>query len=317
MQRNGPGELMVPDFLGPEHADFSRAIAYVDGEFVPLLDARISVRDFGLTHADQTYDVLHVWNGGFFRLDDHMNRFARSLAGMRLDPGLSRAQQVAILEECVRRTGLRYALVYWACTRGAPPLGGRDPTVCRNTFLCYAQPLVLRGSPEQMRRGLAVQISPTVRRIPSDSLNPRWKNVHWGDFTRALFDAKDAGFDSTVLLDHAGNVTEGPGFNVLAVVRGELVAPAEGVLEGISALTMMELATELGLPARFGVLSPEDLRNADEAFITSTSCGLFPITRVDDRILSNGAPGPLSVRLLNTYYQRKNDGWHITPIRYE
>jgi branched-chain amino acid aminotransferase len=289
----------------------------VDGAYGPLLDAKLPIRDFGLTHADQTYDVTHVWNGGFFRLDDHMDRFEASLAGMRLNPRLTRAEMVAVLEGCVRRSGLRYALVYWACTRGAPPPGSRDPRAARSVFLAYAQPLVLRGGPAEMRRGLAVRISPDVRRIPPDSLNPHWKNVHWGDFTRALFDAQDLGFDTTLLLDHQGRVTEGPGFNVMALVRGELVCPAEGTLEGISARTMLEIAAELGLPARYGDLSPEDLRQSEEAFITSTSTGLFPITRVDDRVLSNGAPGPVAVRLLNEYYRRKQAGWRITPIRYE
>jgi branched-chain amino acid aminotransferase len=307
--------LEIPEHLGPESADFSRAMAFIDGDYVPLMDAKISVRDFGLTHADVTYDVLHTWNGGFFRLDDHLDRFEASCAGFRLNPGHSRGEIIEILEELVRRVGLPDSLVLFYCTRGAPPFGSRDPSRAENKFFAYVQPLVLRGSPAEMRRGLALRIDPTTRRIPADSVDPRLKNTHWGDLTRATFDARDAGFDTAVLLDHDGNVTEGAGFNVMAVTDGVLLAPDSNVLDGISCRTMMELAEEIGLPARFGKLSPEALRDADEAFITSTSCGLFPVTRVDERILGNGAPGPMATRLLNLYYRKKNDGWKITPVR--
>jgi branched-chain amino acid aminotransferase len=306
--------LNVPEGLDAAHADFSRAVAWVDGVIGPLEDAKISVRDFGLTHADVTYDVLHTWKGGFFRLDDHMDRFAASLAGMRLDPGMTRARIVAILADLVRRTGLEDTLVSFYCTRGAPPLGSRDPLLAKSTFFATVQPLVLRGTPEEMRRGLSVQINETTHRIPADSVDPRLKNVHWGDFNRALFGARDAGFQTVLLTDHAGHVAEGPGFNVMALIDGRLVAPDANVLEGVSCRTMLELAAEIGVPAGFGKFTPDDLRNADEAFITSTSCGLFPITRIDNRVLGNGAPGPVTTRLLNTYYRKKNEGWKLTPV---
>ncbi len=306
--------LHVPHGLDAAHADFSRAMAFIEGAYVPLAEARISVRDFGFTHADSTYDVLHTWRGGFFRLDDHMDRFEASMRGMRLDPGLSRAEMVGVLEELVRRTGLADTLVSFYCTRGAPPLGSRDAALARNTFFATVQPLVLRGTPEQMARGLSLLIHPSIRRFPADSLDPRLKNLHWGDFTRAHFDAADQGFDTVVLADHAGHVTEGPGFNIVAVIDGALLAPDWNVLEGVSCRTMIELAAIAGIPARYGKLTPEALRDADEAFITSTSCGLFPVTRIDARVLGNGAPGPLTTRLLNLYYGKKAEGWHITPI---
>ncbi|MBM3571931.1 MAG: hypothetical protein FJX52_06140 [Alphaproteobacteria bacterium] len=316
-QANAGEVLQVPKNLGAEHADFAKAVAYIDGAFVPYVEARISVRDFGLTHADLTYDVIHTWKGGFFRLDDHLDRFETSLKGMRLNLGMSRKQLRDILAECVRRTGLKETLVYFACTRGAPPLGSRDPTKAVNSFFAHAQPLVLRGSPEEMRRGMAIKISETVRRIPADSVNPVWKNVHWGDFTRALLAAKDESYDSVVLTDHQGRITEGPGFNIVALINGKLVTPDFNVLEGVSLKTMFELVQMIGVPAEHGTLTPEDLRNADEVFITSTSCGLFPVTRIDGRVLANGAVGPVATRLLNLYYQKKNEGWHLTPIKYD
>lgn len=306
--------LRVPDHLTVANADMSRALAYVDGAFVPLAEAKISIRDYGLMYADMTYDVIHTWKRGFFRLDDHLDRFMTSMRGLRLDPGLSRAEIAATLTDLVRRSGLSDTLVYFACTRGVAPTGTRDPALCRNNFFACVTPLVLRGQPDEMRRGLNAKVSDRVRRIPADSVNPVWKNSHWGDLTRALFLAKDEGHDAVFLLDHEGHVTEGPGYNVVAVIDGALVSPASGVLEGISRKTMMEIADQLHIPNRLGTLTPEALREADEVFITATSCGLFPVTRIDGRILGNGAPGPVTTRLLNTYYRKKDEGWHITPI---
>lgn len=306
--------LYVPDYLGPDNADYSRALAYVDGEYVPFLDAKISVRDLGLQRADLTYDVLHTWKRAFFRLDDHLDRFENSMRGMRLDAGLTRAQIKGILAELVRRSGLDYTLLYWACTRGSPPIGSREHWNATNTFFATLQPLILRGSPEQMRRGLSVTVSRSVRRIPADSVDPTLKNSHWGDFTRAQFLARDEGYDSVFLMDHAGNIAEGPGYNVVAVIDGGLLAPDANVLEGVSCRTMFEIAHMLGIPARYGTLSPAALSGADEVFITSTSCGLFPVTRIDGRSVGDGTPGPIATKLLNTYYRKKDEGWMLTPI---
>ncbi len=306
--------LHMPTHLGPHQADHARSLAFIEGTFVPLHDARLPVRDFGFTHADATYDVVHTWRGAFFRLEDHLDRFEHSCRGMRLHPGLDRAAITGTLCELVRRAGLPNTLVWFACTRGAPPPGSRDPALCTNTFMAHCQPLVLRASPDQAARGLSMLVHERVHRIPPSAVDPTCKNQHWGDFTRALFDAQDQGFDTVVLTSDTGHVTEGPGFNVMALIDGELRSPDHGVLEGVSRLTMMELASELGLPARLAPITPEELRDADEAFITSTSCGLVPVTRIDGRVLGNGAPGPVTTRLLNRYYQRKDEGWHMTPI---
>jgi branched-chain amino acid aminotransferase len=304
-------------YAGPDPADFARALAWVDGAFTSLAQAAVPIRDHGFTRADQTYEVVHVWRGGFFRLDDHLDRFAESCAGFRLTPPLGREALAGLLHDLVRRTGFRFATVWWACTRGAPPLGSRDPARAQNALFATAAPLVPRADAGTIARGIAVRIHPTIRRIPADSVNPRHKNTHWADFTAAEFDARDEGFDLPVLLDRDGFVTEGIGCNLVARIRGELVTPEEGCLVGVSAATMMEIARDLGVAARYGLLHANELRDADEAFVTSTTAGLIPITRVDARTLSNGAPGPVTQALLAEYRRRKDSGWRITPITYD
>ena len=305
--------LRVPTHLTVENADFSKALGFVDGQVVPLDEARIPVRDLGLMYADMTYDVVHTWRGGFFRLDDHLDRFLGSCAGLRLDPGMTREGLRRRLADLLRRSGLPDTLVYFACTRGTAVPGTRDPAKHRaHRFFATVTPLILRGQAAEMNRGLHAMLVRGVPRIAADSVNPAWKNTHWGDFHRATFAAKDAGQDVALLLAPDGAVAEAPGFNLVALVDGALVSPEAGVLPGISCRTMFEIAADLGIPARYDRLMPEDLARAEEVFLTATSCGLFPVTRLDGRAVGQGVPGRVTTRLLNTYYDRKNAGWHIT-----
>lgn len=306
--------LQVPTHLTVENADFSKALAWVEGAVVPLEEARIPVRDLGLMYADMTYDVVHTWRGGFFRLEDHLDRFLASCAGLRLDPGMDRAALRRLLADLVRRSGLADTLVYFACTRGTAVPGTRDPAKHVNhRFFATVTPLILRGQPAEMRRGLHAMIVRGVPRIAAESVNPHWKNTHWGDFQRATVAARDAGQDVALLLAPDGSVAEAPGFNVVALLDGALVSPEANVLPGISCRTMFEIAGELGIPARYARLMPEELARAEEVFLTATSCGLYPVTRLDGAKVGAGVPGPVTTRLLNAYYARKNAGWHITP----
>ena len=108
-------------------------------------------------------------------------------------------------------------------------------------------PYVHIVKPDAAERGTTVWIAKSVRRIPKDSLDPTVKNYHWGDFTSGLFEAKENGFETTLLLDHAGNVTEGPGFNLFAVFGDRVVTPDAGVLHGITRRTVLEMADARGM----------------------------------------------------------------------
>jgi branched-chain amino acid aminotransferase len=117
--------------------------AWIDGEYCPVEEAKISVLDLGVTRSDSTYDVVHVWRGRFYRLGDHLDRFAASLTRLRLDPGHDRAALEPILRGCVARTGLREAYVSMTCTRGRPPAG---PLLGQPRGLPLRHPGPLRGS---------------------------------------------------------------------------------------------------------------------------------------------------------------------------
>lgn len=290
--------------------------AWINGRIVPVAEASIPILDWGFTRSDVTYDVVHVWDGSFFRLDDHLDRFAASMQGLRMSLDLDRAAIAGILEEIVARAGLTASYVAMVCTRGNPAPGlPRHPASCINRFYAFALPWVWVIPPDVQERGTHVIVAKTPR-IPAECVDPTIKNYHWGDLTRALFEAADAGADNAILLDHDGFVTEGPGFNVFAIVDGTVVSPDRGALEGITRRSVLEICTELGIPNRIGPLSRADLDRADEVFFVTTAGGVMPVSRVDGRVYTNDRPGPVSVRLKQRYWAKHDEGWHATPIDY-
>lgn len=290
--------------------------AYVDGEYVPIGEARLPLLDWGFTRSDVTYDVVHVWKGSFFRLEDHLDRFERSCARLHLDPGYGRDEMRDILARCVARSGLRDAYVEMLCTRGRPAPGSRDPRHCRNRFFAFAVPFVWIIPPERQEEGAHLIVS-DVPRISPASVDPTVKNFHWGDLTRALFQAFERGGETAVLLDGDGYLSEGPGFNVFRVQDGAVTTPHGTVLEGITRQSVRELCDELGIPFAFANITPDALRDADEVFLSSTAGGIMPVSRVDDRILGNGRPGPLSTQVRDLYWHKHGQGWHGTPVDYD
>lgn len=288
-------------------------LAYMDGRIVPLAEAKVPLLDWGFLRSDACQDTVSVWNGAFFRLDDHIERFLRSCARLRLTAP-ERSELVRTLDRLVAASGLRRAYVQMLVTRGLSAPGSRDPRSCRNSFMAFCLPYITIAP--KSAAGLRLKISERTRIAPQ-SVPSDIKNYHWIDFELALFDALEAGFDSTVLIDAEGDVTEGPGFNIFASVAGELVTPGFNMLQGITRRTVIELAAELGIPCRIAPLSPQALRTAEEAFACSTAGGIVPVTEVDGRRLGEGAPGPRTSLLHAEYWQRREAGWLGTPVGYE
>jgi branched-chain amino acid aminotransferase len=235
---------------------------------------------------------------------------------LRLKPEESDEDIKRILTDLVRRTGLREAYVAMDCVRGKPAPGlPYHPAYGRAYLVCFAIPWVWLFSEEQQARGVHAMIAKTPR-IPPESVDPTVKNFHWGDLTQALFEAHDAGFDTAVLLDQEGNLTEGPGYNVFAVINGTVVSPPKGALEGVTRLSVKELCEELGIPHAIRPIPRAELEEADEIFFSTTAGGVMPASRLGSRILGNDRPGPISARLRETFWEKRRQGWHATPIDY-
>jgi branched-chain amino acid aminotransferase len=293
-------------------------MAFIDGEFVAIEDAKISVFDSGFSRSDVVYDVTSTSNGRFFRLDDHVARFLRSCAGVGMTCPYSAGEIKHILAECVERGGVgELSYVDMMLTRGTnrgfirgfvPDL--RDTNV---NFIAYAIPYVWIVPLDIQQQGIDIIVAKT-RRIPDECVDARFKNFHWGDLVRAKIEAADAGAHNAVLCTPDGILAEGPGFNVFFIKDGALHTPARNMLEGITRQTVFDLAAEAGAPCHAGDYRPEDLHEADEVFICSTAGGIMPVIKVDDRVLSNGAPGPLSMKLHSLYWEKRAAGWLGTPV---
>jgi branched-chain amino acid aminotransferase len=294
--------------------EFDGGSVFIDGDWKPLSEGKISLFDWGFTRSDATYDVASVWKGAFFRLDDHLDRFFSSMAKLRMAIPYRRDEVRAILHGCVRAGALRDAYVAMVCTRGVPPPGSRDPRLATNRFYAYAVPFVWIAPPDKQRSGIDLHVSRRVRIAP-ESVDPTVKNYHWLDLVQSLFDAYDRGADTSCVVDAAGNVTEGPGFNVFAVRDGVVHTAARGVLEGVSRRTVLELCDALAIAVRVGALTADELASADEVFLSSTGGGVLPIAKVDGRPV-RAFPGPVTQRLHDAYWALHDDPRHRDPVAY-
>ena len=210
--------------------------------------------------------------------------------------------------------GLRDAFVEMLVTRGIPR--NRDPRTAENRFAVFAVPFVWILPPERRDAGLHLVIT-SIERIRAQSVDPTVKNYHWLDLVRGLYEAYDRGGETAVLVDAEGHVLEGPGFNVYAVSGGGAVTPGEGVLEGVTRGTAAELLARRDVPVAMRPLHGDELRSADEVFVTSTAGGVMPISIIDGAPVGGGAVGPVTARLIEDYWAAHRLPEWATPVRYE
>ncbi len=293
----------------------SKGIAYKDGRYIPIEESFIHIMDPAFTKGDVVFDVVTVWDDNFFRLDDHLERFHSSCDYVRLSPPCTDDEIRHVLAQCVDRAGFSRAMVWMLCTRG-PFSGGTafgDPRFCENHFMAYSVPYFWIVPKERSETGAHIWIAET-RRAPDVAINQRAKNYNRMDLTAAQFEALDAGADNPVLISTAGFITEGPGNNVWIIKNRTAFTPGENILEGVTRRTVFELCEEIGLKAETADLTPADLKNADEVFISTSGGGIVPVTRVSDQPIGNGAPGLTSCRLRDLYWEKRALGWHTTSV---
>jgi branched-subunit amino acid aminotransferase/4-amino-4-deoxychorismate lyase len=295
---------------------FADGCAWIEDEYVPIGEARIPILDAGFVRSDLTYDVVGVWHGRFFRLEDHLTRLEEGCEKIRLALPRGRDEIREIMVEVVRRSGLREAYVEAVVTRGVPRPGERDPRRWTPRLYVYAIPYVWIVRPELQEEGTNVIVSERTRRIPPDSVDPTVKNFHWGDLVRALFEAYDRDAWLPILTDGEGHVAEGPGFNVFALVEGMLHTPERGVLEGITRRTAIEIAREQGLEVRIGGLPVSQLHAADEIFLTSTAGGVMPVSTLDGEPVGSGSPGPVTTAIRERYWALHEDPRYSLAVDY-
>lgn len=299
--------------MASDQSTYTQGSAHVNGTVVPISEAKISLLDWGFLHSDATYDVAHVWQGSFFRLDDHIERFHAGMEKLRLSIPYSRDQLRSILNECVAATGLQNAYVEMICTRGMPTPGSRDPRSCINQFFAFAIPFVWISNPDDQDLHLIIS---QQQRIPPSSIDPRIKNYHWLDMVTGLFEAYERGGETAALVDAQGNLVEGPGFNIFVVKNNRLFTPARGVLEGVTRRTVIELASTQGYVVEQGDLSALQTREADEVFITSTAGGVMSVGKIDGQVIADGKIGAVTRKLRELYWDLHDQSKYRFEVDY-
>jgi branched-chain amino acid aminotransferase len=294
---------------------FAAGCAWIDGHFVPIGEARVPILDTGFTRSDLTYDVAAVWKRRFFRVDDHLDRLERSCQSLRLRLPQPKDEIRGLMIECVRHAGFDDSFVEVVVTRGVPLAGDRDPRNATQRLYVYAVPFVWIVQPEVQQRGVDVVIARDTIRIPPSAVDPRVKNFHWADLTRGLFEAYDRGAALALMTDGCGNVTEGAGFNIFAVRSdGSLMTAEDGVLEGITRRTVIEIGRADGHGVHVGPLRAEDVTGASEVFLTSTAGGVMPVASVDGVRLGEECPGPVTRRISSRYWDLHGKSEHTISI---
>ncbi|RAL14856.1 aminotransferase class IV [Aspergillus homomorphus CBS 101889] len=215
---------------------FTKGIAWIEGTFTPLHQARIPLLDEGFLRGDLTYDVPGVWDGRFFRLDDHLSRLELSCAKLRMRLPVPRDEITRILLEMLSRSGIRDAYVELIVTRGLEVVRGKDPFTLTNNLYLFIKPYFWVMEPEMQRTGGDAIIARTVRRVPPGAIDPTVKNLQWGDLIRGCLEAADRGAAYPFLTDGDAHLTEGAGYNVVLVKDRVIYTADRGVLHGVTHL---------------------------------------------------------------------------------
>jgi branched-chain amino acid aminotransferase len=288
-------------------------IAYVNGEYVPQSEAKLSIFDHGILYGDGVFDTWCAWNGYIFKLDEHTERLCRSIHGFQIDMPLSREELKKIIIKVVETNGEKNQYIKCLITRGVGPRPLLSPVGCKTSVVVFSRPYLSSVDPARQGKKVRARIT-SIRRIPAQCLDPKTKNLNYANFVLAKMEALNAGADEAIMLDIHGFVNEGPGYSVFIAREGKLYTPpAENILYSITRETVFEIAVNDGLEVIETQLIPYDLYTADELFLASTAGGIIPIAEVDGRTISTGMPGPITKRVSKLYFEMMEKGVHGTP----
>ena len=275
--------------------------AYFNGEWVPFSQVKIDPMDRGFMVGDVIFDVARTFGGKSFRIKEHIDRLYRSLKFVRIDPGLSPEEMLDISEETIRRNEhLRPEVGDYTITQFVTRGPGGSTRDAGPPAVCVKAAPVNFGRFAQLFQDGAHGVITRTRSYPVESLDPKVKHYSRMNFNLADLEAADVDPDAwPILTDTEGNLTEGTGYNVFLVTDGVIRTPGDrNILQGVSRGMVFDLARQLGIPLVQEDLQPYDMYTADEAFFSSTSPCVLPVTKVDKRDVGEGRPGPIVQQLL-------------------
>jgi D-alanine transaminase len=280
------------------------AIAYVDGSFLPAAEAKVSVLDRGFLFADGVYEVVPAYGGKAFALKEHLARLARSLRELRIANPHAEAEWIALAQQLMERNGGGDCMIYFQVTRGAPAKRGHAfPASVKPTVvgLCNALPV---PSEAALRDGVGAITRPDIRwgrcDIKSVSLLP---NI-------LASQAANEQACNEAILHRDGRVTEGASSNVWAVLGTSVVTPSKGpeILAGITRDVLLDALRAAKVPVQVRRLTLNELRSAEEIWLTSSTREVLPVTKLDGEPVGTRKPGALWKKAYALFQERKKRG---------
>ena len=278
--------------------------AYFKGEWMPFSQVKIDPMDRGFTVGDVVFDVARTFNGKSFRMEDHIQRLYRSLKFVRIDPGLSAKEMLDISEEVVQRNDhLRAEVGDFTITQFVTRGPGSSSRSAGPPAVCVKVAPIGFGRFAYLFKDGAHGVITRTRSYPVESLDPKVKNYSRMNFNLADLEAADVDPEAwPILTDADGSLTEGTGYNVFLVTDGVIRTPGDrNILQGVSRGMVFDLARQLNIPLVEEDLQPYDLYTADEAFFSGTSPCVLPVSKVDQREIGDGRPGPIVQQLLSAW----------------
>ncbi len=270
---------------------------WIDGQYYTRETAKVSVFDHGLLYGDGVFEGIRVYDHRIFRLREHLARLYDSARAIALTVPMAIEELMRQTEEAVARSGMADAYLRHLITRGVGDLG-LDPRKCPRASVIIIVDTIKLFPAEKLAEGLVVVTASTP--IPNrEALSPRVKSLNYLAHIMAKLEGINAGADEVIMLSADGEVAEGSGQNIFVVKHGVLKTPppSVGILQGVTRDAVLELASELGIPAREAHLNRYDVYTADEAFFTGTASELVPIRMVDGREIGSERPGPATLKL--------------------
>jgi branched-chain amino acid aminotransferase len=263
--------------------------------------AQISVLDRGFLYGDSVYETMRTAGGVPVERSRHLARLHRSADGIGLalpwrDEELARA-----IDDTHRASGNAESYVRVIATRGVGPLMLDPRASTQPTLVVIVQPLVLPSAADY-RAGLSAVIVGTTK-TQHGMIDPAIKSGNYLGSILALRQAIAEGGDDAILCNPSGEIAEGATSNVFFVEKGRVATPdlQAGLLAGITREVVCELAAEIGLPVTARRVQPDELRAADEVFMTSSVRGIMPVTKLDGHAIGNGTAGPITTKLMKRY----------------
>src|SRR5437762_12168522 len=271
---------------------------FVDGEFVPEEDAKVSVFDHGLLYGDGIFEGIRFYNGRVFRLEEHLERLWDSARSICLEIPIGRGEMTEALLETIRQNDLREGYIRLIVTRGVGNLG-LNPTQCKRPSIIIIATTIALYPKEVCEKGLTV-VTCATGRTGAAALNPAVKSLNYLNNVMARIEANLAGADEALMLNEAGNVAECTADNVFIIKRGQIFTPpiSAGALRGIPRAVVFAIAAELGLKLTDTDLTRHDVFVADECFLTGPAAGFIPVVQADGRPIGTGKPGPITTRMI-------------------